>query len=172
MLFYLQMIDSPEDRSKFELIYDEYRDAMYAVAFSILHNKEDAEDAVHHAFLKLVDNIHKVSEAICPKTKAYVVTIVENRAIDIYRSKKKHPKIPYEQETVGMTIEYTGSNELASCLAKLSPRYREVLLLKHYHGYTSKEIAKMLGLSNSNVLKIEQRAKAKLETLCREAEIL
>lgn len=172
MLIYLQMIDAPEDQSKFEKIYIEYKATMYSVAFNILRNEQDAEDAVHYAFVKVAENIKKVAEAICPKTKAYVVTIVENQAIDIYRKKKKHPKIPYEQEHLGITIEYTGTNELARCLAKLSPRYREVLLLKHYHGYSSKEIAKMLGLTYSNVLKIEQRARAKLETFCKEAEIL
>ena len=172
MLIYLQMIDSPEDQSKFEQIYIEYKDTMYSAAFSILHNEQDAEDAVHYAFVRVAENMNKVADAVCPKTKAYVVTIVENQALDIYRKKKKHPKIPYEQDFVGITVEYTGTNELARCLAKLSPRYRTVLLLKHHHGYSSKEIAKMLGLSYSNVLKIEQRARAKLETFCKEAELL
>ena len=51
MLIYLQMIESPEDQSKFEEIYLKYKQTMYAVAYDILHNPQDAEDAVHHAFL-------------------------------------------------------------------------------------------------------------------------
>ena len=59
MLVYLQMIETPDDRSKFEIIYLEYRDYMYRVAFAILHNVEDAEDAVHYAFVKIAENIKK-----------------------------------------------------------------------------------------------------------------
>ena len=51
MLIYLQMIETPEDRSKFEIIYEEYRDMLYTRANGILHNKMDAEDATH--FLSL-----------------------------------------------------------------------------------------------------------------------
>ena len=50
MIIYLQMIDTPEDRSKFEQIYLEYRGLMFHVANEILHNEQDAEDAVHQAF--------------------------------------------------------------------------------------------------------------------------
>ena len=88
MLIYLQMIESPEDKLKFEIIYQKYKQRMFAVAYDILRNPEDAEDAVHYAFLKVVENIKKIEEADCLKTKGYVVTIVENRAIDIYRFKK------------------------------------------------------------------------------------
>ena len=68
MLVYLQMIDSPEDESKFEVLYKEHRDYMYRVAFNILHNPQDAEDAVHHAFVKVAENIKKIYEPKCLKT--------------------------------------------------------------------------------------------------------
>lgn len=57
MIVYLSMIESPEDQSKFELLYTEYRDVMYHVAFKILQNEQDAEDAVHQAFLKIAEKI-------------------------------------------------------------------------------------------------------------------
>ena len=53
MMIYLQMIYSPEDRSKFEQIYMEYRSMMFHMANRILTNEQDAEDAVHEAFLKI-----------------------------------------------------------------------------------------------------------------------
>ena len=172
MMLYLQMIETPAQRSRFELIYMQYKQIMYAAAFSILRNEQDAEDAVHQAFLAIIKNISKISEPVCPKTKGYVVTIVEHTAINIYRKKKRHPVIPLEEEAAGIAIEYSGDNELARCMARLPARYRQVLLLKHYHGYTIPEIAKMLGLTNANAYKIEQRAKAMLETMCKEAQIL
>ena len=172
MLIYLQMIEAPAEQTKFEKLYHTYRKLMYSAAYSILGNEQDAEDAVHHAFLKIIENFSKISEIQCPKTRSYVVTIVENTAINIYRKKKHHPHLPYDPETVGIKVEYTGENELARCMAALPARYRQVLLLKHYHGYTAKEIGKMLDLTEVNVYKLEQRAKAKLEILCKEAGLL
>ena len=59
MLIYLQMIETPEDRSKFETLYEEYRDVMYAVAKKILRNNMDAEDALHQAFVNIAENMEK-----------------------------------------------------------------------------------------------------------------
>ena len=56
-------------------------------------------------------------------------------------------------------------------MAALPAHYRQVLL-KHHHGYTIKEIARMLSLTEANAYKIEQRARARLEELCKEAGIL
>jgi RNA polymerase sigma-70 factor (ECF subfamily) len=165
------MIDSPEDRSKFEIMYLEYRDTMYGIAYDILHNVHDAEDAVHYAFVKLAENIQKIGDPKCPKTKGYIVTIVENRAIDIYRTKQLHPTLPYADEVIGIQVEYHGANRLADCILKLPARQRHIIILRYSHGYKLKEIAKLLGISYANALKTEQRAKTKLMELCEEAGI-
>ena len=47
MLIYWQLIETEEDKSKFEEIYTEYRYLMQYLAYKRLHNKQDAEDAVH-----------------------------------------------------------------------------------------------------------------------------
>ena len=64
MLVYLMMIDSQEDQSKFEKVYLTYRGLMYHVAYKILNNKHDAEDAVHSAFIKIAENIQKIDKSI------------------------------------------------------------------------------------------------------------
>lgn len=172
MLAYLQMIETEADRSKFEELYIRYRQQMYAIAMSILHNEYDAEDAVHQAFVTIAENIEKILDPKCLKTKAYIVTIIESKSIDLYRFKKKRHIVPFTEDYVGLSIEYTGSNELAKCMRKLPTQYRQVLLLKFHCGYHSAEIAEMMGITLVNALKIEQRAKAKLKSLCEEAEIL
>lgn len=171
MIQYLLMIDSPEDRSKFEKLYMEYRGLMYHVAYNILHNVQDAEDAVHHAFVKIAENIETINGTIDPQTKSLVVTIVRNRAIDVYRHKQNFPTVDLDA-CHGITIEYDGCNMLAACMTKLPENYQTVLLLKHYHGYTSKEVAKIMGITETNVIKIDQRAKKKLEILCKEEGLL
>lgn len=171
MLIYLQMIETPEDQSKFEAVYLKYREYMYRVAFAILHNEQDAEDAVHYAFVKIAENIKKVGEPECLKTRGYVVTIVRNRAIDIYRKKQAHPRAEYRDAIKGMWVEYDGDNRVTECILKLNDRQRDLLILKHHYGYDLKEIAKILGVTYRNALQIEQRAKAKLRALCEEEGI-
>ena len=69
-------------------------------------------------------------------------------------------------------MEYEGDDGLVSCILKLPARYREVILLKYEQGYNTREIAQMLKLTVSNTNKILQRAKNKLEKLCREEGVL
>ena len=52
--FYLSLIDSDDDKNKFEQLYLTYRQDMYKIAYSILKNNADAEDAVHQAFLQFL----------------------------------------------------------------------------------------------------------------------
>lgn len=76
------------------------------------------------------------------------------------------------EEITGYKIEYSGPSTIASCILKLPARYREVILLKYHHGYSLKEIAKMLEISESNAIKLDQRGKKKLEQLCKEEGLL
>lgn len=172
MLVYLQMIEGPEERSKFEQVYTTYRGLMFYVAQKILGNDQDAEDAVHDAFVAIANKIKKISAPECHKTKAYVVTIVENKAIDLYRRKQRYSSGGLSEELVGMTVEYDGDDELARCMLKLPARYRNFLLLKYDQGYTNRELEKILGLSSVAVRKLDQRAKEQLEALCREECLL
>lgn len=171
-MIYLQMIDDPQDRWKFEQLYAKYKDLMHYTAYKILRNDRDAEDAVHDAFLAIVKHIEKISAVECPKTRAYVVTIAENKAIDLYRKKQRHPAGELMEETAGLSVEYDGDDELGRCMAKLPARYRQFLLLRYDHDYTVKEVAQMMGLSLAAAYKLEQRAKKALEALCKEAGVL
>ena len=60
MLCYLAMIETEEERSKFEKIYIQYRRLMYSVAFRVLNNSEDAEDAVHTAFIRIAKKAYSI----------------------------------------------------------------------------------------------------------------
>ena len=85
LAIYLSMLETNEEKNQFEQLYIKYKQDMYAVAYGILKNKEDAEDAVHQSFLKIADNFSKVSQIPCHELKAYIVIICRNTAINIYR---------------------------------------------------------------------------------------
>ena len=165
MMIYLQIIDTAEERSKFERLYEQYKQLMFYTAFQILKQPQDAEDAVHHAFLGIAENISKISDSDCPKTRAYIVTIVERKAIDMLRAQRRHPSVPLDESINGVCVEYNGDNALAKAILALPAAYRQCILLKFYHGYSTKEIAKIMQLSLANTSKLLQRAKAKLKEL-------
>lgn len=88
MLIYLSMIDSLEGKQKFEVIYIKYRQLMFYVANKILMDAKDSEDVVHDSFLKVIEIIDKIIDPESPQTRALIVTITENKAIDLYRKHK------------------------------------------------------------------------------------
>ena len=57
---YLSMLDGDDEKSKFESLYLTYRKLMFHVANGILNDEGLAEDAVHQAFLKILENFDKV----------------------------------------------------------------------------------------------------------------
>lgn len=170
MLIYLQTIDTPEQRSKFELLYREYRGLMFHVANRILENEQDAEDAVHQAFLKVAEHMDKIGEPVCPKTRGFVVTIAENKAIDLYRRSKKHPLVELDETLPGIPVAYEGESVLAACLLQLPARYREALLLRYCYGYSLRETADLMGVTVSAATQVIHRAKNKLRTLYEKEE--
>ncbi|MEE0049558.1 MAG: sigma-70 family RNA polymerase sigma factor, partial [Eubacteriales bacterium] len=100
MFLYLAMIDSDADKSKFEILYSEYKNLMYYTANRILHNSSDAEDVVHQAFLKVIEILDTISSPRCHKTRALLVTITEHKAIDLYREKQRRNVLPLAEEYI------------------------------------------------------------------------
>ncbi len=171
MLLYVQCIETAQGRAKFEQVYLRYRDLMYHLANEILRNDRDAEDAVHDAFLYLVEHLDKIEDPQCPKTKSYIVTIVESKAIDIYRRKNRHPLLSLEGINLGWEPDLGQASAITQCFAQLPKRYRQVLLLKYSHGYSDRELARMLHITPANAAKLVYRAKQKLDTICKKEEI-
>ena len=162
MLIYLSMIESEDDRSKFEKTYERYRGLMFYTAMRILSHQQDAEDAVHQAFVSIIENLDKISEPECPKTRAYVVIITERKALDLARRKSKISQLEFDESMFGTETPPLETNELAEAILRLPTTYREIILLRYHYDYSTKEIAKMLGMTGSATQKALCRAKTML----------
>ena len=176
VLVYLSMIEGPEDRNKFEIIYEQYKNLMYYVAYRILREERDAEDAVHNAFVRIAEHIEKISEPVCPKTRAFVVLIVERTAINEYNRQHRRRGLPLEEEALGASGAWApeGPEEgdaVARAIAALPDRERELILLKHWQGFSDREIAGLMGMKPGAVSRALQRAKEKLRERLREEGI-
>lgn len=155
------VLNSKEEENKFEQLYNTYKASMFSIAKAILHDSGLAEDAVHQSFIKILNHLNKIEDGFSNKTKSFIVIIVRNTAIDIYRKNKKHPIVPFESleeelaaDTLSPTefvIQEETFERMKTNISKLPPKYAEVLLLKYIQECTHEEIAKILQISNENV---------------------
>ncbi len=175
MFCFLMSIEDEQSKDLLENIYSAYHKKMYYIAYSILNNSHDAQDAVQTSIIKLIKYIDKTSDVKCNKTKHLIVTIVRNEAIDLYRKKKKRPLIELDpandiaDERVSsldeIVIKLSEAKEIAEKLSKLKGDYADVLTLKYYYQFDDKEIADILNISNGNVRIRLNRAKTKLRNM-------
>ena len=56
------MVENEKDLSKFQRIYDQYKNMMYWVAYDITKNTHDAEDVVQLSLIKLIDILYRIEE--------------------------------------------------------------------------------------------------------------
>lgn len=176
MLIYLSLLETEKDKSKFAIIYEEYRGLMFHVANDILHDEKESEDVVHNAFIKIIKIIEKIDTPMCPKTRGLIVTIVERTAIDVYRHRKKREICQFDEEYINVPAEdeitkIEKSNSIQKAIALLPTRYREILILKYDNGLTDIQISDILSISTDNVHKTTQRAKKRLQEILESMEI-
>lgn len=74
---YLSALETAEEKAKFEDLYIKYKQRMYAIAYKILHNVEDSENAVHNAFLKIADNFEEIKNFPVRKQKDILLLLLE-----------------------------------------------------------------------------------------------
>lgn len=168
------VFDTPEQKTKFEQAYERYSKIGFYYAREILKDDALAEDALHDAFLSLARNLDKIGEIECNKSFNYFVTIVKNTAISALRKQRRASLVEIDDEESFFQLEDTapgpeaqvmqqvGYDELLAAIRTLKPAYQAPLLLKYANGYTEAEIAKVLGVTVSNVSVRIHRAKKKL----------
>lgn len=171
-MFYT-VIQDEKDRTKVEKLYYQYRKLMYKEAYAILEDKTLAEDAVSESFIRIINNLHKIDENICPRTRNFLVIICRNVAKDIYNSRKN--KISYEHtEDItnpiyieDIVINRETVNRIAEIISGMDSKYKDVLILRRAYEMSREDIAKIFGISVETVKKRLLRAnnmiKAKLE---------
>ena len=151
LICYLQMLDTPEEEIRFEQIYLKYRSLMYHVADGILHNRQDAEDAVHNAFLRIIRHFRRLQNTPAQDLAPLVTVIARNEAISLQRKRKG--EIPLEEwDGPSEPLEaVTGYHALVDLFTRLPRTYRTVLEMKLLLGCSDGEIAARLGLSKTAV---------------------
>ena len=172
-------IESESDRQFIEDIYLRYRGVMYRKALSLLRNPHDADDAVETAMLKLIDKIDLLRGCNRASLRSYLISCAKNAAIDRIRRVSRtdcfgdlpeNPSAPDEAVDSAL-LRIDAAEAMADALMKLPDRERELLRMKYYEELPDREIAQLLGIRLSNIRTYLTRARKKLGTILKEAEI-
>lgn len=164
---YLALVDE-EQKDKFEQVYYKYRNLLFYIAYEILQNERDAEDAVQEAFLRVAKKIAKISDTYSNETKNFVVLITKREAMKIYNKRKKRDEdTDIELEKVRVS-EANMVNAVKFAIEKMPYKYSSLLTLKYVMGYSGKEIAEITGLSETNVRQQLLKGRKLLESMLEE----
>ena len=141
-------------------LVDQYASTLYRVAFSVLRNQQDAEDAVQEAFLRVLRHRETLGEI--RDHRVWLVRIVWNIVLDRKRRSKTRPEtddiadLARVLPAAGLTAEQRVAAlqhhaNILGCVEKLPAREREVMLLSAFEELSSVEIAAVLGVTESSV---------------------
>ena len=151
LIYYLQMLDTPEEKVRFEQIYLKYRGLMYHVADSILHDRQEAEDAVHNAFLRVIKKFSKFQNTPAKDLAPQIVVIARNEAISLLRKRKDTDPLEDWGGFAETAEEVSDYHALVDTFTRLPQTYRAAMEMKLLLGYSDGEIAAKLGLSKKAV---------------------
>ncbi len=181
MLPIIMAINDNKVRNKVEELYHCYYSTMFYVAKGILHDEHLAEDAVSDAFVKIIDNVGKIDEVNCNKTRGYVVIIVRNISLNMIKLRHANVIVPLEEyldysncpEPVLEKLTSTEACQVISdAILKLNKHYSDILLLKLVHECSNSEISKILGITDDIVRSRLSRARKALKQELRKAELI
>jgi RNA polymerase sigma-70 factor (ECF subfamily) len=138
----------------------QYAGALYRVAYSVLRNSADAEDAVQEAFMRVLRHRDTLDEV--RDHRVWLIRIVWNIVLDRKRRAKTRPETDDVAELArvlpcgGLSAEEIASAaqhhaKVLGCVEKLPAKERQVLMLSAFEELSSVEIAEVLGITESSV---------------------
>jgi RNA polymerase sigma-70 factor (ECF subfamily) len=156
------------DRRMQELLYNTYSPKMYGVCLRYSGNDDDAQDILQEGFVKVFRNLSRFRAE--GSFEGWMRRIFVNTAIEHYRKKVNLQPVGENQESTLETNDWSALDRLAvkdimQAVQELSPGYRTVFNLYVIEGYTHKDIAEMMGISEGTSKSQLARAKAILQNV-------
>ena len=152
-----------KDPDAFDQLMRAQLQSMYRIAISMLQNEEDAADAIQETVLKCWQKIGQLKSDEYFQT--WLTRILINQCKDILKSRKKYVFVEDIPEIVHEDNYFT--NEWKELLRGLNEKYRVVMELYYVDGFSTKEIAEMLHITDMNVRSRMARGRKHLEQILR-----
>jgi RNA polymerase sigma-70 factor (ECF subfamily) len=149
------------DREAFEMVIRSTSRNLFAIAYGILQNREEAEDVVQDTFVKGWKLRWRVRDSA--KLPAWLSTVARHRARDLAR-KRRPETLPEDFETAEL-VEFQGAGQTADpdgevrlALAQLPELHRVAVTLRYFEELDYDTIERTLGLTNGALRGILGRA--------------
>ena len=136
-------------------LYDRYASVALATAQRVVGGRDEAEDVVHDAFVTVWRKIDKF-DAERGALRAWLMTVVRNRAIDRVRARRASIDLDDADErsllrtgpnpTWEDALRRSSAGELQAAMADLPDEQRQAVELAYFAGYTYREVAELTGV--------------------------
>ena len=143
--------------NRLEELVTKYENTLFRAALAILGDVHEAEDAVQETFLRYLEKRPEFRDA--GHEKAWLLKVTANRCKSILRTRKRHPAV----ELLDIYPARSGeSRELVEAILALPANQRSAVHLHYYEGYSTDEIAAILGQRPGTVRSHLSRARESL----------
>jgi len=146
-------------RDELSEIILKYRDTVFRVALGYVKNTHDSDDIAQNVFIKLYryDKDFVTEDAL----KAWLIRVAINEAKDLLKSAWAHNRGDLDESLAAP--DYDDDIGVYDYVKNLKPKYRTVIYLHYYEGYSTKEISKLLKMPQSTVTTQLNRARKQLK---------
>lgn len=124
-----------------------YSDTLYKVCIVILCNEHDVQDAIQDTFCRYLEKKPEFRDE--EHEKAWLIRVATNICRDMIRFRIRHPKVSIDE--VENTLVAPEEKEILKELLELPVKQKTVIYLHYVEGYQIKEIADILGITESAV---------------------
>ncbi|MCP4438645.1 MAG: sigma-70 family RNA polymerase sigma factor [Aureispira sp.] len=157
-----------EERWAQKKLYESNYGKMMGVCLRYSNNSEDARDILNEGFVKVFRYLHRYK--IGTSLNSWIRRIMINTAIDFYRKAVRHRTEDIEQAQYTPSggedaISRYSTQEIMKVIQQLPPSYRAVFNLYAIEGYSHKEVANTLGISESTSRSNLVKARTKLKVM-------
>lgn len=143
-----------------------YQGSLFAAAFNVCKNAQDAEDVVQDTFVQYYTTKKEFESE--QHIRAWLMRVAVNKAKNINRTFWRRNKISIEEYMETLVFETPAAETLFETVMQLPEKYRIVIHLYYYEEYAVREIALILKLSESNVKIRLSRGRAMLKETLKE----
>jgi RNA polymerase sigma-70 factor (ECF subfamily) len=149
-------------------LYEKHYGKMMGICLRYSNNSEDAKDIINEGFIKVFRYLHRYK--VGTSLEGWIRRIMINTSIDFYRKAIRHrtEDIEYAQHTKANgedAISKYSAKEILGLIQQLPPSYRAVFNLYAIEGYSHREVASQLGISESTSRSNLVKARTKLKVL-------
>ena len=130
-------------------IFNRHVNTVYKISLMYLKNSQDAEDAVQNVFLKIVKGDYKFESL--EHEKAWLIVTTQNYCKNILKNWWRKKRSDIESLPEPSYIEDLSSDDTWKQILKLPRKYKMVIYLYYYEGYSTEEISQILEIKSSTI---------------------